>query len=210
MKIYTGTCGGNTKLLDKIKSLDMGMCVSSEVQKFYNEVPIFIDNGAFEAWRRGMPWSKLRFYDLLERCWKNGINADFIVCPDIVAGGLKSLEHSMKWADNLQPARLALAVQDGMTISNVDRNDLSQFTHIFVGGSVEWKWKTAEEWVKYAHSKGLKCHIGRCGTLERLRYAKKIGADSVDSTSWIRNKSWYIVEEFLRPLQINLIEEIEK
>ena len=155
-----------------------------------------------------MPWSKLRFYDLLERCWKNGINADFIVCPDIVAGGLKSLEHSMKWADNLQPARLALAVQDGMTTSNVDRNDLSQFTHIFVGGSLKFKWETAKQWVKYAHSKGLKCHIGRCGTLDRLKYAKKIGADSVDSTSWVRNKSWHIVEEFLKPSQINLIDEI--
>ena len=208
MQIYTGTCKGSKAKLEAIASHGLGMCVSSECEKSYKGFPIFIDNGAYEAFRRGMPWSEARFYKLLDRCWDCGIICDFIVCPDIMCAGLKSLEHSMKWSEKLQPARLALAVQDGMAISNVDRNDLSQFTHIFVGGSLKFKWETAKQWVKYAHSKGLKCHIGRCGTLDRLKYAKKIGADSVDSTSWVRNKSWHIVEEFLKPSQINLIDEI--
>ena len=61
---------------------------------------------------------------------------------------------------------------------------------------MEWKWKTAAQWVKLAHEKGMKCHIGRCGTLDKLIYADEIGADSVDSTSFVRNESWVIIDEY--------------
>ena len=37
------------------------------------------------------------------------------------------------------------------------------------------------EWVKVAHELGVKCHIGRVGTARRVRWAARIGADSIDS-----------------------------
>jgi hypothetical protein len=144
-----------------------------------------------------MAWSEVRFMTLLERCWKCGLSADFIVCPDIVAGGMDSLDFSWSWQKRLRPARLALAVQDGMKFDIVDHLVAKAFTHIFVGGSVDWKWETAAEWVRVAHDRKMKCHIGKVGTLKNLRLAKLYGADSVDSTSWVRNDSWHIVEEFL-------------
>ena len=137
------------------------------------------------------------FLRCIEKCYEVGIDLDFIVCPDIVMGGIESLNFSMEYsATTLKTARnLALAVQDGIKPHHVEREQLNNFSHIFIGGSVEWKWNTAEQWVDYAHSKGLKCHIGRCGTLERLRHAMDIGADSTDSTSIARNDSWHIIEE---------------
>lgn len=196
MQIYTGTCGGNEKDLEKIKQLELGLMISAEPDKKYKNYVCAIDNGAYMAWKRGFPWSEKRFIDLLEKCWTTGINAEFIVCPDIVQGGMDSYNFSISWIKKLRPARLALAVQDGITINDIIIADLKYFTHIFIGGSVDWKWKTAEQWVNFAHENGKKCHIGKCGTLERLIYANKIGADSVDSTSFVRNKSWDIIEDY--------------
>jgi hypothetical protein len=201
--IYTGTPGGSKEKLAHITRLGLGVAISAEPSKEYKKLPCFIDNGAYEAWLRGMPWSSVRFLDLLERSWKCGISADFVVCPDIVCGGVDSLSFSLRWAEKLRPARLALAVQDGMDF-NVVNEIPSYFTHIFVGGSVDWKWQNAETWVHIAHTHKMKCHIGKVGTVMRLNYAKSIGADSVDSTSWVQNDSWHILEEFLNPGQENL------
>ncbi|MHC4372292.1 MAG: hypothetical protein ACYSW8_32205 [Planctomycetota bacterium] len=139
-----------------------------------------------------------QFLNTLSICWKVGIDLDFIVVPDIMEAGTKSLVFSMNYATSkLHTARnLALVVQDGVRPRDVDKCDLSNFTHIFVGGSVEWKWQTAEMWVEYAHSRGLLCHIGRCGTLKRLIHAHEMGADSVDSTSFVRNESWHIIDAY--------------
>ena len=65
-----------------------------------------------------------------------------------------------------------------------------------VGGSVEWKWDTAKEWVDFAHDKEMKCHIGQVGQLHYLIRAYEYGADSVDSSSIVRNKSWGIIDKF--------------
>jgi hypothetical protein len=205
MQIYTGTIGGSEKKLSEIRRLGLGVCISSEPSKAYKDIPCFLDNGAFEAWRRGFPFSESRFLALIDKAYSCGLSIGFIVCPDIVCGGMDSFDFSMSWVKRLRPARLALAVQDGMDYSILcDSRVTSLFTHIFVGGSFEWKWQTAERWVKEAHERGLKLHIGRCGTLEKIRYADKIGADSIDSTSFARNDSWHIVEEYLRPIQTQI------
>ena len=207
MKIYTGTCGG--KKLDLLKKYDLGIMVSGDkLSSDFSSFPCAIDNGAFEAWRRGMPWSGDRFLSLLNKYWDSGITADFVVAPDIVAGGCDSLELSLSWFPRLRPAKIALAVQDGMTVQTIREiggKYLRLIDVIFVGGTKEWKWSTAKEWVDFAHADGKKCHIARCGTLEKLRYAQKIGADSVDSTSFVRNESWHILEEFYKPAQQKLL-----
>lgn len=47
-----------------------------------------------------------------------------------------------------------------------------------------------KEWVDFAHHWDLKCHIGRIGTFSRMKMTKIIGADSIDSTSWVQNTGW--------------------
>ena len=200
MDIYTGTCGG-TKLQ---KAIDYGLgCMVSpsptrnpckEARKTF----CALDNGAFRNFERGYPFMEREFIDTMRKCYRVGINLDFIVVPDIMEAGKDSLVFSMKYAvRKLSTARnLALVVQDGVSPKDVSEYNLTNFTHIFVGGSVKWKWKHAEQWIHYAHKHNKKCHIGRCGTLKRLVKAWELGADSVDSTSFVRNESWHILDAY--------------
>jgi hypothetical protein len=57
------------------------------------------------------------------------------------------------------------------------------FAGLFVGGTLAWKIKTAARWIRWAHAQArpLRCHIGRVGTPDRVRWARRIGADSIDS-----------------------------
>ena len=132
MQIYTGTCGGNEKDLIEIKKLKLGFMISAEPDKKYKNYMCAIDNGAYMAWERGFPWSEKRFMELLEKCWTTGINAEFIVCPDIVQGGMDSYNFSISWAKKLRPARLALAVQDGMAIADIIIADLRYIVLLYI------------------------------------------------------------------------------
>lgn len=107
---------------------------------------------------------------------------DFLVLPDIVGGGLASLELSLSWLPRLSGvAPPYLAVQDGMPEEAVSRS-CAGITGIFVGGTLQWKLRTAAAWVALAHRLEMRCHIGRVGTVDRLRWARRIGADSIDSS----------------------------
>ena len=77
-----------------------------------------------------------------------------------------------------------LAVQDGMEIDEIEKV-MDRFDGIFVGGTVKWKVRTGEEWVRLAHAHNLPCHIGRVGVFRRIIWARRINADSIDSTSFI-------------------------
>lgn len=212
MQIYTAHTNGERA--KRVKELGLGFMLHSCPDKMPSKdaaaVPCALDNGAFTCWLRGYPFQSDVFLMAISKAYAARIDLDFIVCPDIVTGGKRSLDFSMRWATNqLETAqRLALAVQDGMVPKDINREyHLPRFTHIFVGGSVEWKWATAKEWVDFAHENGKKCHIGRCGTLQNLQAAKRYGADSVDSSSFARNESWGIIEEFAAPKQRDFIDE---
>ena len=200
MLIYTGNSDGEK--LDRVKELNMGILIASSanrtISRRYREVPCALDNGAFQCFRRGFPFQADVFRRSLANAYQMGVTLDFIVCPDVVAGGMASLEFSMEWRlGELRTApHIAFVVQDGMTIEDLHKHNIPQlFTQLFVGGTLDWKWKTASMWVDYAHHNGMKLHIGRCGTLPRLLQAEKMGADSVDSTSIARNDSWDTIRE---------------
>lgn len=201
MKIYTGTCAG--KKFEKIKEYGLGIMISPspsfEPRKNFTQVSCAFDNGVFQSYKRGYPFMEGLFWKVLTKCYSLGINLDFIVCPDIVMGGNDSLDFSVEWARTLLKTApvLALAVQDGITTQMVDSYILSLFDVIFVGGSVEWKWKTADEWTKFAHKNKKKIHIGQVGQARYLRFAEHIGVDSVDSTSIVRNDSYAIIQEYM-------------
>ena len=54
----------------------------------------------------------------------------------------------------------------------------------FIGGSTDWKLDNANKFKGVA----VLLHIGRVTTLGRLRWAKEIGADSVDGSGFFRGK----------------------
>lgn len=144
--------------------------------------PFALDNGAFQDWKQERPFDGKAFLHDVEICAP--LRPDFIVIPDIVAAGLDSLSFSHSWVPQLRSLApstpLYLAVQDGMELSHV-----AAFPHriqgIFVGGSRPWKYDTAKQWITWAHEQGYLVHIGAIGSLKGVRWARQLGADSIDS-----------------------------
>lgn len=148
-------------------------------------IPYAVDNGAFHSWLNNMDFNEKQFMQTLSKINKLPIKPDFVICPDIVAEGSKSLEFSIKWAKNHPRDDYYLAVQDGITTQRVAKS-MNGFKGIFVGGTMGWKLSTSETWTNLAHQLGLECHIGRIGTLRRLLWARRIGADSIDSSTFVQ------------------------
>jgi hypothetical protein len=190
---YSGSVAGR-KLRDAIR-LGVGRCVTAS--HWMNPIagqPWFLDNGAFTCFRQGIPYTAVE--DQFRACLRK-IPAehppDFIVAPDIVGGGFASLRFSLRWLDELPPQHdYYFAVQDGLAHKDV-RPHLEHVTGLFIGGSVDWKWTTAGEWIALAHDHGIKAHIGRVGTVAHQVLARQLGADSIDSSSWSQNDSHHHV-----------------
>lgn len=110
-----------------------------------------------------------------------GQRPDFVVLPDVVAGGLASLALSRAWLARIGRLglRWALAVQDGMTPRHIPWK--APFDVLFVGGSTPWKLETTRQWAEAAHARGKRCHVGRMGSGVRVAWAKSCGVDSIDS-----------------------------
>lgn len=203
MRVYAGALAGAA--LDRARRHDLGRLVSPWGWKApVDDVPWCFDNGAYRAWERGVPWDSERFaryalYDddlsmsrMQVQCYAKR-SPDFAVCPDVVAGGKESLEFSVTWRCRLPSEfRWYLAVQNGMREGDVDaalafcEEESSVFWGLFVGGDTRWKFRTAPAWVRFAHDRGLNCHVGRVSSERRLTWCELIGADSVDSSVFER------------------------
>ncbi len=139
-----------------------------------------IDNGAWTAFQTGMPFDGDAFLRLADAL---GNDADWIVIPDIVGGGLRSLEFSMFWQPRVAGiAPLLLAGQDGKA-----RSDVSPLVGpdlvIFAGGTTEWKERTLPLWGALAREAGAYLHVGRVNSQRRIALCAAAGADSFDGTS---------------------------
>ena len=143
-----------------------------------------IDNGAWSAYTADREWDPAPFIKTLI---EHGSESDFVVVPDIVAGGAASLDRSLEWLDRvLEHAPTALIpVQDGMTAGDV-AGLLGPSVGVFVGGSTEWKIATICEWADLARSVGAWCHVGRVNTVGRMNRCTTAGVTSVDGTSVTR------------------------
>jgi hypothetical protein len=145
-------------------------------------LPYAIDNGAWKAFQQNQPFDAEAFSSLVE---KHGGAADFVVIPDIVAGGNKSLRFSLEWLPKLRHLRkVLLPVQDGMDMGAV-AEVIRQWPGcgIFLGGSTEWKLQNI--YTCGIMAVALKCyyHVGRVNTVRRIRRCWQAGADSFDGTS---------------------------
>lgn len=140
-----------------------------------------LDNGAWTAYAKGIPFDERPFRALLR---SHGAGADWSVLPDVVAGGMASLEMSLRWMRHVldETPRALLAVQDGMTIADV-RPFLGARVGIFIGGSTEWKLSTIGAWAALARDAGTWCHVGRVNTVRRITQCSAVGATSFDGTS---------------------------
>lgn len=144
-------------------------------------LPYALDNGAWTAFVQKIPWDHQAFTRNLSRF---GSQADFVVIPDIVAGGLASLDHSLSWLDRVCSAtKLALLpVQDGMVASDVAAL-ISPAIGVFVGGTTEWKKTTMRDWAVLCRARGAWCHVGRVNTVKRIALCAAAGVTSFDGSS---------------------------
>ena len=143
-----------------------------------------LDNGAYGAWQKGKPFDVVAFERHVER---HGDSAEFVVAPDIVAGGEASLAMTIEWLPRLAGIgkRRLIAVQDGMMPHHVEPY-LSDRVGLFIGGTTEWKLRTLALWGSLARRTGAYLHVGRVNTARRMRLCHMVGADSIDGTSATR------------------------
>ncbi len=199
MHIYVGQTR-SARLIERLASLGIGEC-TNRGQLPPRRQPFFTDNGAFADFKANRPFDAVRWTrDLRWMAYRN-ILPDFIVLPDRVAGGVDSLRMSFDWRVMVPPElddRCYLVVQDGMRLDDVEPF-LAGVAGLFVGGSLPWKLETGGAWVELAHRHRRPCHIGRVGTPARVRWARDIGADSIDSALPVRNAVH--LEPFLEAVQ---------
>jgi hypothetical protein len=156
------------------------LLVSARGRLRHEGFPYALDNGAWTAHKRGEPFDVPAFERAVE--W-GAAGADWLILPDAVGAGLDSLRMSLRWAPRLAGlCPLLLAVQDGMTVADV-RPFVGRDIGIAVGGSTEWKEKTAREWGRLATESGAYLHILRVNTVRRIRICQDARADSFDGSS---------------------------
>lgn len=146
--------------------------------------PWAFDNGAFKDWTAGRVFDATKYERAMEKVAAVTTPPDFVVVPDLVAQGRESLDFSLCWVPRLRKMGrpLYLVLQDGMTEEMLAQDGApEEFDGLFVGGSLEWKLRTTPQWVRFAHARGLKLHVGRMGTEARVRAALRWGVDSIDS-----------------------------
>lgn len=149
-----------------------------------------LDNGAWSYHQRGQAFDGDAFRRALDVC----LAADWLALPDVVAGGLRSLELSLSWAEALggHPVPQLLVLQDGMSLEVVREALLEhRLAGVFVGGSTSWKRSTMRAWAHLVGGLGLHLHVGRLNGQRVIRelYAcaaeagLPAGAVSCDGTS---------------------------
>lgn len=103
-----------------------------------------LDNGAWSDFQAGRSFDDDAFARLVDQL---GGGADWIVLPDIVAGGLASLDLSIRWLNRCLSAcpLVLIAVQDGMTEADLAPL-VGRSVGIFLGGSTAWKLATMAQY----------------------------------------------------------------
>lgn len=156
----------------------------------YPQARFALDNGAWGAFTKGGAFDDGKFWRVLERWGERRRCAptscrepDWIVVPDIVAGGRASLDLSLRWLPYVrQYGPPLLAVQDGIEPEDVEEY-VGPRCGIFLGGSTEWKWANLGKWAALARTYRCHLHVGRVNSERGIRVCRSRGVTSADGTS---------------------------
>jgi hypothetical protein len=175
---------GTRRNLEQLRRFGWRLLVSAKGVHRTEGFGYAIDNGAWTAHQRGEQFDADAFVAVLD---KLGAGADWIVVPDIVAGGLASLRFSQSWLQRVrsygQP--VLIAVQDGIDGYDVG-SMLDERTGIFVGGTTAWKLRSLAKWGQVAQDRNCHLHVGRVNSMKRIAFCAGVGAHSFDGTSVTR------------------------
>lgn len=153
----------------------------------YDE-PYIVDNGAFAAFKNGDEWDPEEFEEMLGWVTDHQRDPDFVVVPDVVGDADATYKRGAEWAGRI-PFTTYQPVQDGMDYATaIDFALDTESAGLFIGGSREWKRRTARDWIAKAHTAGLRAHLARPWD---LKAAEQLGADSVDTTTVVAWGEWH-------------------
>jgi len=200
-------------LIAQLKKYQIGrFYIRKPIRPYYGENWGF-DNGAFSDYLKGKEFDGDRYRKALEKAIKIAENYHppyLAVLPDVVGGGLRSLELSLNWLErelrNI-PFNWYLAVQDGMEPEVIKEALISypQIKGLFLGGTDKFK-RTARMWSSLAHSMNLKFHYARAGSMKKVKEAIRAEADSLDSALplWSEEKFKRFIRALITPTQLQL------
>ena len=116
----------------------------------------------------------------------------FVTAPDVVANARATLERFVQWQPIIKAYDypVAFVLQDGMGQYSMPWNAIDA---VFIGGSTEFKLgQYAAGIVLEARSLGKWVHMGRVTTNRRMQYARMLGCNSVDGSSFSRFTKKYV------------------
>lgn len=148
---------------------------------------VIIDNGAYPAWVQGTIMTLSEQLDGIHSALALRPDAEWIIAPDVVGDAGRTWARINACAAELEQYglhRLLLPLQDGMDVGRVVGLAAAYGAGIFVGGST-WRFKTEALRELQAHETRW-VHVGRASSWAQLSAASQLGADSVDSTSFVR------------------------
>lgn len=176
MQPYVARTGTRTQL-DVFRAFRWRLMVSARGVLSDQGMGYALDNGAWTAHQLHEPFDVTAYERALQ--WSSG-REDWVVLPDKVGDAAATLDMAQQWIGRLKSRQLYFALQDGVTEKQLE--PLTQhLTGLFVGGSDRFK-RTAARWVRFAHRRGLKVHVGRVNTRRRLEMCVLAGVDSFDGS----------------------------
>jgi hypothetical protein len=174
---------GTRRNLQAMREADWRILVSAKGVLRTEGMRYALDNGAWTAYQQGEKFDEVAFgraVDLL------GESADWIALPDIVMGGLASLDLSLRWLKRLKGinAPLLLVMQNGME-NELDaiRELLSPSTGLFIGGDTQFKLESLGTFANLARRRHCHLHVGRVNSARRIGLCAAAGVNSIDGTS---------------------------
>lgn len=180
---------GTHRNLNALRRHGWGLLVGPDRHEWRNEpvtgfAHIAGDNGAWSCFQAGRAFDEDGYDRFLDWIAPQTDCLDWLVLPDIVAGGLHSLALSLRYLNrglSIAP-RVLIAVQDGMTTDDLGPL-VSSNVGIFLGGSTAWKLTTMLEWGAFCAERGIHYHVARVNTFKRMALAVAAGATSIDGSS---------------------------
>lgn len=176
---------GTKRNLDALRAHGWGLLVSrAGAWRTEGFERICADNGAWADFQAGRAFDEDAYERFLDWLAGQSIVADWLVLPDIVAGGLKSLALSMRYINRCMSVApmVLIAVQNGMTTE-----DLTPYVNsrvgIFLGGDTAWKLAKMREWGEFCAERDIYYHVARVNSIKRMSQAISCGADSIDGSS---------------------------
>lgn len=173
---------GTRRNLAALRTAGWGLFVSAAGVHRHEGFNFWIECAAWTWFMRGLEFQIAPYEKLLASHARDPL-CEGIVAPDIVCGGLASLDLSLSWLDRLLEygPRIYLPVQPGIDPADVEAV-IGPRVGVFVGGDSEWKEATAAFWSRLAHERGALCHVGRVNSARRLAICQRAGVDSIDGS----------------------------